>query len=145
MSKRKKSPLGKEIEFDSFQALADYINDNLVQVGCEHWTIVPAGNAVHIVRVHSSSTGGGWAVSYGLDSLANFKQSVEDLPAGNIGCMSVILCRDSQTNGSLDLIEWLNSKYKEKDFSLKAHGGEQLPSTAEAVRKMRAMVDLTHN
>ena len=68
MSKRKKSPLGKKIEFDSFQALADYINDNLVQVGCEHWTIVPAGNAVHIVRVHSSSTGGGPAVSYGLDS-----------------------------------------------------------------------------
>jgi hypothetical protein len=30
----------------SFQALADYINDNLVQVRCEHWTIVPAGNAV---------------------------------------------------------------------------------------------------
>src|SRR5262249_9096870 len=90
MSKRKKSPLGKKIEFDSFQALADYINDNLVQVGCEHWTVVHAGNAVHIVRVHSSSTGGGWAVSYGLDSLANFKQFVEDLPAGKIGCMSVI-------------------------------------------------------
>src|SRR5262249_20851111 len=48
MSKRKKSPLGKKIEFDSFQALADYINDNLVQVGCENWSIVPAGNAVHI-------------------------------------------------------------------------------------------------
>ena len=59
--------------------------------------------------------------------------------------MSVILCRDSEKNGSLDLIEWLNSKYKEKDFGLTAHGGEQLPSTAEAVRKMRAMVDLTHN
>ena len=52
------------------------------------------------------------------DSLANFKQFVEDLPAGKIGCMSVILCRDSEKNGSLDLIEWLNSKYKEKDFSL---------------------------
>ena len=59
--------------------------------------------------------------------------------------MSVILCRDSEKNGSFDLIEWLNSKYKEKDFSFTAHAGEQLPSTAEAVRKMRAMVDLTHN
>jgi len=59
--------------------------------------------------------------------------------------MSVILCSDSEKNGSLDLIEWLNSKYKEKDFSLTAHGGEQLPSTAEAVRKMRTMVDVTHN
>jgi len=145
MSKRKKSPLGKKIEFESFQALADYLNDNLVQVGCEHWTIVPAGNAVHIVRVHSSSMGDGWAVSYGLASLANFKQFVEDLSAGTIVCVSVILCRDSEKNGSLDLIEWLNSKYKEKDFSLTAHGGVQLPSTAEAVRKMRAMVDLTHN
>jgi hypothetical protein len=145
VSKRKKSPLGKKIEFDSFQALADYLNDNLVQVGCEHWTIVPAGNAVHIVRVHSSSTGDGWTVSYGLASLANFKQFVGDLPAGNIDCMSVMLCRDSEKNGSLDLIEWLNGKYKEKDFSLTAHGGERLPSTAEAVRKMRAMVEHMHN
>jgi hypothetical protein len=39
----------------------------------------------------------------------------------------------------------LNSKYKEKYFSLTAHGGEQLPSTGEAVRKMQAMADLTHN
>jgi hypothetical protein len=136
--------MGKNIEFDTFQGLADYINDNLVQVGCEHWTILPAGNAVHIVRVHWSSMGDGWAVTYGLAPLANFKQFVEDLPAGNIGCMSVILCRDSEKNGGLDLIEWLNSKYKEKDFSLTAHGGEQLLSTAEAVRKMRAM-DLTQN
>jgi hypothetical protein len=98
-----------------------------------------------IARLAASSTGDGWAVSYSLASLANFKQLVEDLPAGNIGCMSIVLCRDSEKNGSLDLIEWLNSKYKEKDFSLTAHGGEQLPSTAEAVRKMRAMADLLHN
>ena len=60
------------------------------------------------------------------------EQFVEDLPAGNIGCMGVILSRDSEKNGSLDLIEWLNSKYKEKDFSLTAHGGEQLPSNCRS-------------
>jgi hypothetical protein len=37
-----------------------------------------------------------------------------------------------EKNGSLDLIEWLNSKYKEKDFSLTAHGGEQLPSNCSS-------------
>ena len=41
-----------------------------------------------------------------------------------------------------DLLTWPNSKYEEKDFSLRVHGGEQLTSTAEVVRKMRSMVDL---
>jgi len=147
MGKVRKPILGKRRVFDSLEALVDYYDVHLTREGGQDWIIVPAGDVVHVMRfgvigpVDERIT-----AKYGVASLINFKQFIERLPVDNpIGCVNVVMCRDSETSGGLDLVEWLNGQYKQKDFLLTALMSSRPRSTAEAIGAVREMFNVTQH
>jgi hypothetical protein len=147
MTKVSKPILGKKHVFGSLDEVVDYYDVHLTREGGDDWIILPAGNVVHLMRFAvTGPTDDRIAAKYGVASLANFKQFIEGLPVeNNIGCVNVVMCRDSEQSGGLDLVEWLNGRYKKKDFVLTALMSSQPQSTAEAVGAVREIFNVTHN
>jgi hypothetical protein len=112
--------LGKKHLFESLGEMVDYYDVHLTREGGDDWIIVPAGNVVHVMRFGVVGPADHRiAAKYGAAPLANFKQFIECLPVeNNIGCVNVVMCRDSAASGGLDLVEWLNCRYKHKDLFL---------------------------
>jgi len=147
MTKVRTPILGKKHVFASLDEMVDYYDVHLTREGGDDWIILPAGNVVHVLRFGVvGPTDERIAAKYGVALLANFKQFIEGLPVdNNIGCMNVVMCRDSEASGGLDLVEWLNGRYKEKDFLLTALMSSQPRSTAEAVGAVRDMFNVTQH
>jgi hypothetical protein len=144
MGKCKQPILKNKLVFESLQAIFNYYDVHLTRDGGQDWIVLPAGNVVHVMRFAvTGSADERIAAKYGVTSLASFKQFIEDLPVANhIGCVNVVMCCDSETSGGLELVEWLNSKYKQKDFLLTALMSSQPRSTMEAVSAVREMFNV---
>src|SRR5262249_50718934 len=144
MGKCKQPILENKLVFESLQAIFNYYDDHLTRDGGQDWIIVPAGNVVHVLRFAVIGPGDERiAAKYGVASLASFKQFIERLPVDNhIGCVNVVMCRDSETNGGLDLVEWLNHRHKQKDFLLTALMSSQPKSTVETIVAVREMFNV---
>jgi len=147
MTKVRTPILGKKHVFASLDEMVDYYDVHLTREGGDDWIILPAGNVVHVLRFAVvGPTDERIAAKYGVALLANFKQFIECLPVeNNIGCVNVVMCRDSEISGGLDLVEWLNGRYKEKDFVLTALMSSQPRSTAEAIGAVREMFNVTQH
>jgi hypothetical protein len=147
MTKVKQPILGKKHAFESLEAMVDYYDGRLTREGGDDWIILPAGNVVHLLRFGVAGPADEWITTdYGVASLVGFKQFIERLPVeNNIGCVNVVMCCDSETSGGLDLVEWLNGRYKQKDFVLAALVSSQPRTTAEAVGAVREIFNVTYN
>jgi hypothetical protein len=62
-----------------------------------------------------------------------FKHLVERLPAGHdLGCVTVILCRDAEATDAVELLEWATGQARLRNFSVTSMIGRG--STKDAVR-----------
>jgi hypothetical protein len=147
MGKCKQPILENKLVFESLRAIFNYYDDHLTREGGDDWIIVPAGDVVHVMRFGVVGPADERiAAKYAVASLTGFKQFIEGLPVENdIGCVNVVMCRDSETSGGLDLVEWLNRRHKQKDFLLTALMSSQPRSTAETVGAVREMFNVTQH
>ena len=133
----------RAVVFDSHEEAIVYFHGRLAQSDwVQDWTIVPAGNVVHIDCAN-------WITqrhSYELISLAEFKQKVEDLLAENkLNCVTALTSDDFEENGGVDLTDWLDGKRQAQAFEMVSLFGPQPKLTAEWARDMQTAYKVTHN
>jgi hypothetical protein len=133
----------KAMVFDTHEEAISYFHGTLAKPEwVEDWTILPAGNVVHIDRAS-------WVAmrhSYDLMALAEFKQKVQRLLAENkLSCVTVITPDDFEEHGGVDLTDWLDGKRQLKGFELVSLFGPEPKSTAEWARGIQAAYNVTHN
>jgi hypothetical protein len=147
MGKVRQPILAQKLAFESLHAIFNYYDGRLTREGGDDWVVVPAGDVVHVMRFGVVGPADEQiAAKYGVASLTSFKQFIEQLPVeNNIGCVNVVMCRDSESSGGLDLVEWLNDRYKQKDFLLTALMSSQPQSTAQAIVAVQEMFNVTQH
>lgn len=121
-------------------AAAALFMDKLTTPDSEDWMILPDGNVAHVTALREVVQAGARRVmaKSGSMKLADLKATVRQLPAGHdLGCVSVILCRDAGDQ-VVDLLQWLTKMARKKGFSMMSHIGPV--TTAEALKVRAAML-----
>jgi hypothetical protein len=120
-------------------------HESLTAPDKEDWSIIPAGEEIHLTAVQEGLDRAGqrrvW-LQYNQLPLAELKRVVNHLPKKhNLGCVTIIMCKDNADNGGNTLLAWLNGKAKKKNFSLTSMFGPA--STAEAISVMQSRFNNT--
>jgi hypothetical protein len=131
----------RKIDIDpTTAAAAEIVYGKLTRPDSEDWTVIPAGDTVHICAYQETRQGDKCFVHVrrGTSPLVEFKRLVARLPVkSKMGCVTVILCRDAEQMGGIDLMSWLKRQAKAKNFSLTSFIGPA--TTAEAIASMQSI------
>ena len=118
---------------------------NLTTPDSEDWLIIPRGNKLFLTAMRENKRLDGKKDVYiknGFCATNGIKECVTSMDKDNeLGCVTIILCRDANKFGGVELLEWFTEKAKEKDFSVVSMIGSA--TTAMAIRSAKEQADLT--
>jgi hypothetical protein len=111
--------------------------DKLTTPDSEDWTILPDGNIVHVTAYREITHDGQrrTMAKSGAAKVSDLKRLVRNLRASHdLGCVSVVLCRDAGDRAH-DLLCWLTKMGRKKKFNVVSCLG---PATTAKALQARA-------
>jgi len=122
--------------------IAAAFHETLTSPDKEDWTVIPDGDRVHIVAFQEETVGTKKRVFRAVfEPPMEALKTMFDKPADRLGCVTVMILSDHETNGTADLLVLLNNAAKRWNFSLTSMAVPGAVDTAAAVRNLRAQLN----
>lgn len=120
------------------QAAAAVLN-SLTTPDSEDWTVLCNHDTVHLTVAWEEGEPRRAYFQYGAMPLRDFKATVSAMPAEHgIGLVLVIIPTDGEITGSTELLSWLATKAREKNFSIASSIG--MVDTVQAVAALEEAI-----